>query len=123
MLRMRAKEIAEARERVEAERRESERRRQAAEAEKARRARLKILKRRGASSVWREIEQEIERRNPAGYDQAMSLLSDLQALAVEEGNQDDFQRRRGSIRARYEKKGKFIERLSKLGRDSNERIA
>jgi len=123
MLRMRAKEIAEARERVEAERREAERRRQAAEAEKARRARLKILKRRGASSVWREIEQEIERRNPTGYDNAMTLLFDLQALAVEEGNQDDFQRRLGSIRARHEKKGKFIERLGKLGRDSNERIA
>jgi hypothetical protein len=59
----RTNEIAEARERAEAERREAERRRQAAEAEKARRARLRILKQRGASSVWREIEQEIERRN------------------------------------------------------------
>jgi hypothetical protein len=123
MLRMRAKEIAEARERAEAERREAERRRQAAEAEKARRARLKILKQRGASSVWREIEQEMERRNPTGYDNAMTLLFDLQALAVEEGNQGDFERRLGTIRARHEKKGKFIERLSKLGRDSNERIA
>jgi hypothetical protein len=53
----------------------------------------------------------------------MTLLFDLQALAVEEGNQDDFQRRLGSIRARHEKKGKFIGRLGKLGRDSNERIA
>ena len=50
---MRAKEIAEARERAVAERLEAERCRQAAEAEKARRARLKILKQRGASSVWR----------------------------------------------------------------------
>src|SRR6202008_4480275 len=95
ILRMRAKEIAEARERAEAERR-------AAEAEKARRARLKILKQRGASSIWREIEQEIERRNPTGYDNAMVLLFDLQALAVEEGNQSDFERRLGSIRARHE---------------------
>jgi hypothetical protein len=120
ILRMRAKEIAEARERAEADRREVERRRQVAEAEKARRARLKILKQRGASSVWREIEQEIERRNPTGYDNAISLLSDLQALAVEEGNQDDFDRRLGSIRARHEKKAKFIERLSKLGRNGNQ---
>lgn len=122
-LRKRAKEIAEARERAEAERRESERHRQSAEAEKVRRARLKNLKQRGASSVWREIKQEIERRNPAGYDSAMSLLFDLRVLAAEEGNQDDFERRLGSIRARHEKKRKFIERLSKLGRDSNERIA
>src|SRR6185436_51262 len=54
-LRMRAKAIAEARERAEAERREAARRRQAAEAEKARRARLKILRQRGTDSVWREI--------------------------------------------------------------------
>jgi hypothetical protein len=122
MLRMRAKEIAEARERAEGERREAEKRRQAAEAEKARRARLKVLKQRGVS-VWREIEQEIERRNPSGYDNAISLLSDLQVLAAEEGNQDDFDRRLSSIRGRHERKGKFIERLSKLGRDSDERIA
>ena len=122
MLRMRAKEIAAARERAEAERREAEQRRQATEAEKARRARLKVVKQRGVS-VWREIEQEIERRNPSGYDNAISLLSDLQVLAAEEGNQDDFDRRLSSIRGRHEKKGKFIERLSKLGRDSDERIA
>jgi hypothetical protein len=118
MLRMLAKRIAGARERAEAERDEAERRRQAAEAEKARRTRLDILKRRGASSVWSEIEQEIERRNAAGYDNAMALLFDLQALAVEEGSQDDFQRRLGSIRARHERKGKFIERLGGLGHDS-----
>ncbi|UPK05460.1 hypothetical protein [Bradyrhizobium sp. 170] len=121
-LRTRAQEIREARERAEAECHEAERRRQAAEAEKARRTRLMILKQRGASSVWREIEEGIERRNPTGYDSAISLLSDLQALAVEEGNQDDFDRRLSSIRARHEKKAKFIERLSKLGRDSDERM-
>ena len=118
-LRVRAQAIREARDRAEAERREAERRRQAAEAKKARRVRLGVLKQRGIS-VWREIEQEIERRNPAGYDQAVNLLCDLQALAVEEGNQDDFSQRLVSIRARHEKKGKFIERLRKLGRDSDE---
>lgn len=122
ILRMRAKEIAEARERAEAERREAEQRRQAAEAERARRARLKVLKQRGVG-VWREIEQEIERRNPSGYDNAISLLSDLQGLAAEEGNQDDFDRRLSSIRGRHEKKGKFIERLSKLGHNGDKGIA
>jgi hypothetical protein len=121
-LRMRAQGIREERERADAERREAERRRQAAEAEKARRVRLKALKQLGAS-VWREIEDGIERRNPGGYDQAISLLSDLHALAVEEGSQDDFNSRVGSIRARHEKKGKFIERLNKLGRDSNKGTA
>ena len=121
-LRMRAQEIRKRREGAEAERREAERRRQVAEAEKARRVWLKTLKQRGAS-VWREIEQEIERRNSSGYDQAMNLLSGLQALAAEEGSQDDFNRHVGSIRARHRKKGKYIERLNKLGRDSDKGTA
>lgn len=113
VLRMRAREIAEARECADAERREAERRRQAEEAEKARRARLEALARRGAG-VWREIEEEIERRNASDYDRAASLLSDLQALAAEERNQSQFARRLASVRARHEKKGKFIERLNRL---------
>ena len=113
-LRTRAQEIAEARERADAERREAERRRQAEEAEKARRARLTSLKQRGAG-VWREIEEEIERRSASGYDKAAGLLFDLQALAAEEGSQSEFARRLTSIRTRHEKKGKFIERLNKFG--------
>lgn len=121
-LRQRAQEIKEAHERAEAKRREAERRRQAEEAEKARRARLEALRQRG-TKVWCEIEEEIERRNASSYDRAASLLSDLQALAVEDGNQDDFARRLALIRARHEKKGKFIERLTKFRRDSDERTA
>jgi hypothetical protein len=117
VLRMRAKEIAEVRERAETERLEAERRHHAAEAEKARRARLEILRQRGTSSVWREIEQEIERRNAAGYDNALSLLSGVQALAMEEGTREDFDRRLGAIRVRHQKKAKFTARLNELGRD------
>lgn len=112
-LRIRAREIHEARERAAAERREAERRRLAEEAEKARRARLDGLKRRGAR-VWGEVEEEIGRRNPAGYDRAANLLSDLRALAEEEGSRDDFNRRLAEIRARHKNKGKFIERLTGL---------
>jgi hypothetical protein len=115
-LRMRAGEIAAARERAYDERREAERRRQVEEAEKARRVRLKALRQRGVA-VWREVEQEIERRNPSGYDKATELLSDLQALAAEEGSQSDFAHRLASIRAQHENKRRFIERLTKIGRD------
>ncbi len=66
-LRTRAQEIAEARERAVAEQRDAEWRRQAEEAEKALRTRLKALKQQGAS-VWREIEEEIERRNASSYE-------------------------------------------------------
>ena len=121
-MRGRAREIGKTRLRAQAERREAERRRQAEEAEKERRTRLKALKERGAN-VWREVEQEIERRNASGYDRAADLLSDLQALAIDEGSEDDFAHRLASIRARHEKKRKFIERLTRLGRDNDERTA
>lgn len=109
-LRIRAQEIAAARERAAAERREAERRRQAEEAAKARRARLVVLRQRGAAA-WREVEVEIARRNPAGYDRAVHLLADLQALAAEDGSRSDFDRRLAAIRRQHETKRKFIERL------------
>jgi hypothetical protein len=118
-LRIRAEEIRRARERADAERRAAGRRREAAAAEKALRVRLKALKQRGAT-VWDEIGAEIERRNAAGYEVAMGLLSDLQVLAREEGSEQEFNRRLGALRTRHEKKGKFIERLNKLGRDEEE---
>lgn len=121
-LRNRARQIAEARERADAERREAERRRQAEPAEAERRVRLKALQQRGAN-VWREIEEEIERRNASGYDRAASLLFDLHALAAEEGRQGEFHRRLASIRARHDKKFRFIERLTGIERHMNEGAA
>jgi hypothetical protein len=64
-LRARARKIREAYERAEAERRSGAGRLK--KQKRARRARLKGIKQRGAS-VWREIEQEIERRNASGYE-------------------------------------------------------
>jgi hypothetical protein len=119
-LRQRAREIGEAYEHAETERQDAERRRETEEAEKARRARLEALKQCG-EKVWREIEDEIGRRNEAGYDRAAGLLSDLRTLAVEEGSQDDFSCRLASIRSRHERKGRFIERLTGLGLSRNER--
>jgi hypothetical protein len=121
-LRMRARQIGEERERAAAERREAETRRQAEEAEKARRARLEGLKRQGVG-VWREIEGEIERRNAPGYDRAASLLADLQVLAVEERTQSEFAHHLAAICVRHENKRKFIERLTKLGLEGDERTA
>ena len=81
-LRGRVEEIREARRVATAKRVEAERRRQAEEAERARRARIKAVRQRG-ESVWGEIETEIERRNPSGYDRAAGLIFDLRALAEE----------------------------------------
>jgi hypothetical protein len=112
-LRVRAAAIRQERERVSAEKLEAEQRRKKKEAEKARRARLEALKRRGLA-VWDQIEAEIERRNASGYETATGLLVDLEAIATEQGTDADFDRRLEGIRERHAAKGKFIERLKGL---------
>ena len=103
----RDRERAEARQRAEAQRRREE------EAERARHKRLATLRRQG-EAVWSEIETEIARRNSAGYDRAAGLLSDLRALAVEDGTQTRFAQRLGMIRDRHRRKERFLERLERL---------
>jgi hypothetical protein len=113
-LRARARAIGLAREQEAAEKLAAERKRHAKEAEKARRARLDAILRRG-ETVWHEIETEIERRNPNGYDKAASLLLDLQAVADERGTTPDFAARLRAIRERHARKERFLERLAKIG--------
>jgi len=113
-LRSRAQAIRLARQRTEAERAAADRKRQVEVAEKARRARLDEIKRRG-ESVWSEIESEIERRNAPGYDKAASLLLDLRAIAEERGAVEDFASRLRTIRERHARKERFIERLAAIG--------
>jgi hypothetical protein len=113
-LRARAQAIGLARERAAAEKVAAERKRQAEEAEKARRARLDAIVRRG-EAVWREVEAEIERQNATGYDKAASLLLDLQVVAGERGTAPDFARRLKAIRERHARKRTFLNRLAGIG--------
>jgi hypothetical protein len=113
-LRDRAEAIRADYERAEAERQEAERQRRAAEEQRAQRARLDAIKKRG-EAVWREIETDIERRNPAGYDNATRLLQDLKAIADEQRTTGEFSRRLSLIRERHARKERFIERLKGLG--------
>jgi hypothetical protein len=109
-----AKTIREARLRRAAEKEASRLKREAAEAERARRKRLEALRQKG-EAVWHEIETEIVRRNPAGYDHACSLLGDLKAIAEQDGTSADFDRRLNAIRDRHARKGQFISRLKVFG--------
>lgn len=113
-LRARMLELEKLRQRADAERGEAERRRSAEKAANERRVRVDALRKRG-DEVWREIEEQIGLRLPQGYDRATLLLSDLLALAIEQGSQDDFARRVASIRERHAQKRTFLERLSKSG--------
>lgn len=110
----RAAAIRKERETEAAERREAERRWQAELEEKARRVRLGALVACGAASVWREVDEEIERRNAAGYEWAIHLLRDLRALAEEDRSVEEFSKRVRSLRNRHERKRRFIERLAGL---------
>jgi len=112
-LRTRAKAIRKARERIQAEKAAAEKRRREEEAERAHRARLDAVRRRGESN-WQEIEAEIERRNGTGYDKAAGLLFDLRTIYKEKGAAGDFYIRLQAIRHRHARKERFIERLTKL---------
>lgn len=112
-LQARAEEIRLARKRAEAEAAEAQQRLLAEAAEKARDVRIEALRQRG-ENVWAEVETEIVRRNPAGYDKAAALLSDLSVLAEREGSAEEFRRRLQAIRERHAGKGRFIERLDLL---------
>ncbi|MFZ1963583.1 MAG: hypothetical protein WAU78_08980 [Roseiarcus sp.] len=113
-LRARAAAIRLARKQAAAEKLAAERKRQAEEAEKARQVRFTAIARRG-EGVWREVEAEIERRNPAGYDKAAALLLDLRSVAEARGATPDFEERLSAIRERHAGKRRFIERLAKIG--------
>ena len=112
---MRAAEIREQVKAAAAARHEAERQRRAQAAEAARRARLVVVRRRG-SAVWREVETEIEKRHAASYDRALELLSDLRALAHEDGTSATFSDRVRALRDRHSRKLRFIERLRQLDR-------
>lgn len=113
-LQTRASAIRHARERALAEAAAAADRKREAEAKRLRRRRLDALAKRG-ENVWREIEAEIERGNASGYDKAAALLLDLRAIADEKNTSEDFARRLRAVRERHSRKGRFIERLNKLG--------
>jgi hypothetical protein len=113
-LRDRARAIRLCRERIAANKASEERRRQIEAAEKVRQTRLDAIRRRG-EGVWQEVEDEIERRNSGSYDRAAALLTDLRALAEQQGTIEDFLRRLDEIRGRHVRKQRFIERLAAIG--------
>lgn len=113
-LRDRARAIRLYREHIEANKAAEERRKQVEAAEKVRQTRLEAIRRR-SEGVWQEVEDEIERRNSGSYDRAAALLTDLRALAEQQGTIEDFLRRLHEIRGRHVRKERFIERLAAIG--------
>ena len=113
-LRALADSIAAERSRAGEERAAAERRKRDQDLAAARAKHLAALTKRG-DAAWREVEDQIELRHATGYDRAAALLADLGEIAATAGTQDRFAKRLAEIRARHERKGKFIERLDKAG--------
>jgi hypothetical protein len=112
-LRARATEIAAARKRASETAAQVERERREAEEAQARKKRLAAVAARG-ELVWRDVENEIERRNAAGYDRAKALLVDLRDVATSQERTNEFERRVGALRQQHARKGQFIDRLRSL---------
>jgi hypothetical protein len=112
-LRARAEAIRAARMRKEAERLAEEARLKVEAEQRAERAEIDALAARGLHA-WREVEDEIGKRNPAGYDRAARLLRGLGRLAAARGTQSDFADRLHDLRQRHANKLRFLERIERL---------
>jgi len=67
------------------------------------------------NAAWREVEKLISRRNGPAYDRATALLLALRKRSRKGRKTTKFAHRLAAIRARHERKGRFIERLDGAG--------
>jgi hypothetical protein len=65
--------------------------------------------------AWSRVEAMIATRKPAEYDNAVTLLTDLQALAEREDRYDTFTVRTIALRQTHARKPSLIERLNRAG--------
>ena len=83
------------------------------EAQRERKTRLDVVRRRGVLA-WREAEREINRCNAAAYDRAVDLLLDLKTVAEEDGETVVFVERLNGLCERHAGKKLFVARLWEL---------
>jgi hypothetical protein len=66
-------------------------------------------------TAWSRVEAMIATRKPADYDAAVTLLTDLQALAERDGHYDTFTLRTIALRHTHARKPSLVERLNRAG--------
>jgi hypothetical protein len=64
-------------------------------------------------AVWKQVEANIEKRQPKDYDRAVVLLVDLHDLAVRQEDETGFQLTMEELRKTHAAKGAFLRRLAK----------
>ena len=113
-------QIREAQEAVVAKRKQAEAREKAREDRKKAQTRAKYLEELAAREpeVWREVEALIDTKQQKDYDQAVSLLVDLRALADQTGRSEEVDAKLRDLRQKHSKKPSLIKRfnLRNLGR-------
>lgn len=70
---------------------------------------------RDEEAAWSRIDAMIATRKPSEYEAAVTLLTDMQALAEREGRSDAFTQRILTLRHRHARKSRLIERLDRAG--------
>jgi hypothetical protein len=80
----------------------------------ARERRLDELSR-DEDGAWSRIDALIAARKPGEYDAAVTLLTDLRALATRDGRGDAFTQRSTALRETHARKPRLIDRLDRAG--------
>lgn len=109
-----ALQARERRERLAAERRaEQNASRERAQAA-AREQRLTALAAR-QEQAWTQVDRAIEARQPAKYDEAVTILNDLHAISERDHGRDAFDQRLKDLQQRHARKVTLLERLERAG--------
>ncbi|RSM56778.1 hypothetical protein DMB66_33010 [Actinoplanes sp. ATCC 53533] len=95
------------------EREAAERRRREETAAAAREQRLDALARH-LVQAWNQVDELIATKRPKDYDAAATLLLDLQALAVREGEIFEFAEQMARLRERHARKPSLIDRFDRV---------
>lgn len=102
------------RERAEAEKLAQERAREAKAIAAAYEKRLDGLASR-QEQAWRQVSVLIDTKKPRDYDEAVTILTDLQALGRREGRAEDFAKRFWNLREQHLRKPSLLQRFEKAG--------
>jgi hypothetical protein len=102
------------RERHEADQHTAEEARRAQARAEARERRLDDLAR-DEESAWARVESMIDTKKPGEYDNAVTLLTDLQALAKRDDHYDIYLQRSQTLRHTHARKPSLIARLNQAG--------
>ena len=108
---------ADARRREKAER-ASKRDEQRRQAEAAARAQYLEDLEKAEAAAWAKVDGLIAKRQPQGYDEAVSLLKDLHEVLSAKGRASEFKGRVGRLREQHAKKGNFLTRLDRADLDN-----